>query len=172
MTSFWPSFWNGFDRLLNALAFIAGLIIPIMFVSIIYDVTTRSLRIFQITWAVAITEYALLYLSCLGAPWLLREKGHVSMEAFRTIMPPGFARVVEIVVMILCMVACAVVATVALPVMVQNFGVTDIRANFLQRWLLYVPVVLCFALCAVQFARTLLSGGSLYKGVTASNESL
>lgn len=164
--------WSNFDRVLNLLAIIAAAILPLVFAAIIYDVTTRSLRVFQITWAVAVTEYALLYVACLGAPWLLREKGHVSMEAFRTILPPRVNRVIEVFVTILCLIACIIVAVVAVPVMIQNIGVTDIRSNFLSRWLLYAPVVMCFALCAVQFLRYLVTGESMYKGVTASSESL
>lgn len=165
-------FWHGFDRVLNGLAILAALIIPFMFVAIVYDVSTRTLRMFQINWAVAVTEYALLYMAALGAPWLLREKGHVSMEAFRTLLPARANRIIEIFVICICAVACVIVAWVAVPVLIQNIGVVDIRANFLTRVWLYVPIVLCFALCAVQFVRVLVGGTSLYKGVTAEQESL
>jgi C4-dicarboxylate transporter DctQ subunit len=56
--------------------------------------------------------------------------------------------------------------------MIQNIGVMDIRSNFLSRWLLYLPVLLAFLLCAVQFARFLVTGHSLYKGITADQEGL
>lgn len=166
------TFWSQFDRVLNLLALIAAAILPFVFAAIIYDVTTRTLRVFQITWVVAITEYALLYVAALGAPWLLREKGHVSMEAFRTILPARVNAVIEKIVIVLCASACLIVAWVAVPVTLQNIGVVDIRADFLTRWLLYAPIVLCFLLCAMQFIRVLVTGGSLYKGVTSSNESL
>jgi TRAP-type C4-dicarboxylate transport system permease small subunit len=166
------AFWSIFDRVLNLLAIIAAAIIPFVFAAIVYDVTTRTLRVFQINWAVAITEYALLYVAALGAPWLLREKGHVSMEAFRAVLPARVNRLTEIIVIILCTVACLVVAWAAVPVMVQNVGVVDIRANFLTRWLLYAPIVLCFLLCAIQFARFMITGESLYRGVSTDNESL
>lgn len=165
-------FWNGFDRLLDALAILAALIIPFMFASIVYDVTTRTLRVFQVNWVVAITEYALLYATALAAPWLLREKGHVSMEALRTLLPPSVTRPMEKLVVTLCAVACAIVAAFAVPITIQNIGVGDMRANFLDRWLLFVPVVIGFALCAVQFVRLLITGESLYKGLTSDQESL
>jgi TRAP-type C4-dicarboxylate transport system permease small subunit len=165
-------FWLGFDRVLNALALCAALIIPFMFISIIYDVTTRTMRVFQINWVVAITEYALLYATALAAPWLLREKGHVSMEAFRTILPPRITRPMEIIVIVLCATACLIVTLFAVPITIQNIGVGDMRANFLDRWLLFVPVVICFALCTVQFIRVLITGQSLYKGITADQEGL
>lgn len=165
-------FWRGFDKLLNGLAIFAALIIPFMFVSIVYDVTTRTLRVFQINWVVAVTEYALLYATALAAPWLLREKGHVSMEALRTLFSARIMRPVETVVVTLCAVACAIVTVFAIPITIQNIGVGDMRANFLDRWLLFVPVVICFALCTVQFLRLLITRESLYKGITADRESL
>lgn len=165
-------FWHGFDRLLNTLAIAAALIIPFMFVSIVYDVTTRTLRAFQVNWVVAITEYALLYSTALAVPWLLREKGHVSMEALRTLVPGKISGPVEKLVIFLCAVACAIVTFFAVPITIQNIGVGDMRANFLDRWLLFVPIVICFALCTVQFIRLLMSGGSLYKGITSDQESL
>jgi TRAP-type C4-dicarboxylate transport system permease small subunit len=164
--------WRGFDRLLDLLALIAAAIVPIVFVLIIYDVTTRTLRFGQISWVVAITEYALIYVTALGAPWLLREKGHVSMEAFRVVLPAAVNRVMETIVLLLCLAACAVTAFAAWPVMVQNIGVGDMRASFLTRWLLYLPVLTGFVLCGVQFARFLLTGQSLYKGITAEQDGL
>lgn len=164
--------WRGFDRLLNLFAFVAAAIIPFVFLAIIYDVTTRNLKVGQISWVLGVTEYALLYITALGAPWLLREKGHVSMEAFRTVMPAGLMRWTEKLVLVLCTVACIVVTIAAWPVFIQNIGVMDIRSDYLSRWMLYVPVILGFGLCTVQFLRFLFTGTSLYKGITANQESL
>ncbi|MFK7891471.1 MAG: TRAP transporter small permease [Granulosicoccus sp.] len=165
-------FWRSFDRFLNFFALIAASVIPFMFVAIIYDVTTRFLRVGQISWVLGVTEYGLLYVTALGAPWLLREKGHVSMEAFRTVMPDAAKRWTEKLVLVLCASACVVVTIAAWPVLVQNIGVMDIRSDYLSRWMLYAPIVLAFALCTVQFLRFLFSGTSLYKGITSDQESL
>jgi len=164
--------WGAFDRVLDGLALIAAAIIPLMFVAIVYDVTTRNLRVFQIAWVVAVSEYALLWVTALGAPWLLREKGHVSMEAFRALLPATVNRLVERVVAALCLAACTVVTVAAVPVLIQNIGISDIRADFLQRWMLFLPVVIGFALCGVQFARFLLTGTSMYRGISADQGGL
>lgn len=164
--------WRGFDRLLDALAVIAALLIPFMFVAIVYDVTSRTLRIGQISWVVGVTEYALLYVTALGAPWLLREKGHASMEAIRAVLPRRFARMVEKVVLVICVAACLVVTVATVPVLIQNVGVMDIRSDYLSRWMLYAAVLFCFALCTLQFARFLATGTSLYEGITTDQEAL
>lgn len=166
------AFWRGFDRVLDALAFVAALLIPFMFLSIVYDVTTRTLRVGQISWVLGVTEYALLYVTALGAPWLLREKGHASMEAIRTVLPPRVARPVERLVLVLCTAGCLVVTVAVIPVLGQNIGVMDIRSDYLSRWMLYAAVLACFALCTVQFLRFLITGTSPYQGISANQEAL
>ena len=157
-------FWRGFDLLLNLLAIVAAGLLALMFLSIIYDVTTRNLRIFSVTWVVALTEYGLLYVTALGAPWLLRERGHVSMEALRSMVPPRLAFWLEKLLLTLCLVACVTAAWLAWPVIERNFGMTDVRARFIPRWTMFAPILLSFALCAIQFARFTFRSGSFFDG--------
>lgn len=156
-------FWRGFDRMLDALAALAAVLIAGMFVIVVYDVTTRNLGRFTITWGVAMTEYALLYVTALGAPWLLRERGHASMEALRGVLPDGVNRVTEKIVALLCLAACVVAAVAAVPVIQRSIGTFDMRARFVPRWILFVPAQVTFALCAIQFARFLFTSASMFK---------
>ena len=164
--------WRAFDCLLDALALVAGALIPFMFAAIVYDVTTRTMRTGQVSWVLGVTEYALLFVTALGAPWLLREKGHVSMEAFRAMVPGRISRVIERVVLVACTLACVVVSVAVFPVLMQNVGVMDIRSEYLSRWMLYAAVLACFTLCAVQFLRALLTGSSIYRGIAADQDGL
>lgn len=155
---------RGFDRVLDGLAGIAAALVALMFLAIVYDVATRNLGVLTITWVVALTEYGLIYVTTLAAPWLLRERGHVAMEAVRTLVPPSVAAWLEKLVLALCLVACCVAVWAAVPVIERNLGMTDVRANFIPRWTMFAPILLCFALCAVQFARFLLRSGSFFEG--------
>ena len=157
-------FWRSFDAVLNVLAVIAALLIAFMFVSIIYDVASRNLRLFTVTWVVPLTEYGLLYVTALAAPWLLRERGHVSMEAVRTLVSPGVLLWLERLVLVLCIAGCVAAAWLAVPVIERNFGMTDVRARFIPRWTMFAPIFLAFALCALQFLRFLLKPGSYFEG--------
>jgi C4-dicarboxylate transporter DctQ subunit len=157
-------FWRGFDLLLNLLAVIAAAMIAAMFLAIIYDVVSRNLRIGTITWVVAMTEYGLLYVTALGTPWLLRERGHVAMEALRSMLPAALTVWLEKLVLLLCVAACLAAAWLAIPVIERNIGMTDARARFIPRWTMFAPILLAFALCAVQFLRFLLRPGSFFDG--------
>lgn len=157
-------FWRGFDWVLNALAVIAGVLLALMFLSIIYDVTTRNLRMFTVTWVVPLTEYALLYVTTLATPWLLRERGHVAMEALRSMARPALSWWLEKIVLGLCLISCIAAAWLSIPVIERNIGMTDVRANFIPRWTMFAPITVTFALCAVQFARFLMRSGSFFDG--------
>lgn len=165
-------FWRGFDLFLNLLGIIAAGLLAFMFLSIIYDVTTRNLRVFTVTWVVALTEYGLLYVTVLGAPWLLRERGHVAMEALRSMARPALALRLEKVVLFLCLAACLTAAYLSWPVIERNMGMTDVRARFIPRWAMFAPILLAFALCSMQFVRFMLSSGSFFHGGVRPNEGL
>lgn len=157
-------FWRGFDLLLDTLAVTAAALVAFMFLSIIYDVTSRNLRMGTVTWVVAVTEYCLIYVTALGAPWLLRERGHVSMEAIRMMLPPALTFWLEKLVLALCLVACVTAAWLAVPVIERSIGMTDVRARFIPRWAMFLPILLAFGLCAVQFARFLFRSSSFFDG--------
>lgn len=157
-------FWRGFDRVLDALAVIAGALLALMFLSIIYDVTTRNLRMFTVTWVVAVTEYALLYVTALATPWLLRERGHVAMEALRSMARPAVARWLEKLVLVMCLIACVLATWLTIPVIERNIGMIDVRARFIPRWLMFAPIILTFGLSALQFVRFLTQSGSFFEG--------
>ena len=48
----------------------------------------------------------------------------------------------------------------------------DIRSDYLSRWMLYAAVLICVALCTVQFLRFLITGISPFKGISADQEAL
>ena len=44
------------------------------------DVTARSLRLFATPWTLDIAQYSLYLITFFGAPWVLREGGHISID--------------------------------------------------------------------------------------------
>lgn len=69
-----------FDGLLNAMAAISGAILIFMMLLVCYDVVMRYLFRNPTGWAMEVCEYLLVYITFLGSPWLLREKGHVNVD--------------------------------------------------------------------------------------------
>ena len=69
-----------FDRLIDGLALAAAALLMAITVLIVLDVAGRSLRLFSLSWVLEATEYMLYGITFFGAPWLLREQGHIAIE--------------------------------------------------------------------------------------------
>ena len=71
---------KAYDAVLYGMAWCAGVLIAAMMIVITVDVVVRNLGYQSSGHFFTFTEYALLLVPCLGAPWLVREKGHVYVE--------------------------------------------------------------------------------------------
>ena len=63
-----------YDRLINGLAGLSGLIIAGVCLLIAYDVIARNIGLQPPASTVALTEYALLYFTMAAAPYLVRNR--------------------------------------------------------------------------------------------------
>jgi TRAP-type C4-dicarboxylate transport system permease small subunit len=78
-----------FDKILNAMCFVSKLIIAGLMFSVSLDVICRYLFNAPMVWVIPISEYALVYITFLGAAWLLREEGHVTMDTVTEKLSPA-----------------------------------------------------------------------------------
>jgi TRAP-type C4-dicarboxylate transport system permease small subunit len=152
-----------FDRTIDAMAVAGGIILAFITLLIIVDVSARSLGLFVVDWSVAVTEYAMLYVTALAAPWLLRERGHVYIEILRARMPDPVNRVFARMVYALGLGFSLVFVGFSIPVIYDSWNEFDTRAFDVPRWLLFLPLAVCFAFIAVEFARYLFGGRSYYE---------
>jgi C4-dicarboxylate transporter, DctQ subunit len=77
-----------FHWTIDVFAFLSGALIFLTMVGSSVDVLSRYLFNRPIQEMVALTEFALLYITFLGAPWLLRNHGHIQMDFFVSRMTP------------------------------------------------------------------------------------
>lgn len=68
------------DRTLDVMAALGMGMVGFSLLSINFDVFARKLLKLPQPWVTEISEYILLYMTFLGAAWLLRREGHVSMR--------------------------------------------------------------------------------------------
>lgn len=71
---------KAYTALLRSMAFVAGATLVWLMVSVVLSVVMRNLGLQPFAWLFTSAEYGLLYMTMLGAPWLVREKGHVHIE--------------------------------------------------------------------------------------------
>src|SRR5512142_943564 len=77
-------FWNFFDRLLDVMAALAGVILVFICAAVCYTIGMRYLFTRTTIWIMQTTEYALLWIVFLGTTWLLREGGHITTDLIYT----------------------------------------------------------------------------------------
>lgn len=73
--------WGGaLDRWLLFMGHAAAAILVFMMLAVSVDVLMRYFFGRPLGWTTEISEYSLLYITFLGAAWVLREDGHVSVD--------------------------------------------------------------------------------------------
>lgn len=146
-----------FDRFLSkvsmALAWTACAIIPYIFTSIVVDVTIRTLGMSPPLFTSSIVEYALLYVAMLSAPFLVREKGHVAIEALLSVMPPVLQRFLAFVVYLTCTASSLLFSYFSFWLMFYAWqdGILDIRGIDLPMWTQYLPMFVGFLFVGLEF---------------------
>lgn len=148
---------RGYDGLIHALAWLAGALLAGMFAAIVVDVVLRNLGFQSSAHLFTFTEYALLLVPCFGAPWLVRERGHVFVEIGLNALPPAARRHMVIAIGCVCIGIGLVLAWYGGEVTLRNFVKNDIdmRSFDMPRWMLVISIPVSFLFMATEFARHL-----------------
>jgi C4-dicarboxylate transporter DctQ subunit len=152
-----------YDRMILMLAITAGIMIAAVFVLIVVDVSMRTAGLRPPIFSSAVSEYSLIYVTMLAAPWLVRERGHVRIDSFLSLVPLAGQRFIERILILVCIALCLTAAYLSAEFAIEFWikGDIDIRSIEIPRALLLVPLALGFFLCAVEFLRLLLIGETL-----------
>jgi TRAP-type C4-dicarboxylate transport system permease small subunit len=103
------------------------------------------------------TEYALLMVPCLGAPWLVREKGHIYVEILLMSVGAKARARLTVAIGLLCIAVCLVLAWYGLGITWQDYvrAEKDVRSLDMPRWLVVMWIPIAFLGMAAEFARFL-----------------
>lgn len=151
-------------KLLNALRFLAGVVIFGVFLLIVTDVLIRLSGFKPWTYSSGIVEYGLLWFTMLAAPWLARAKGHVFIDAVTQLLPPLAQLIVSKIVYFVCVCSSLLVCYFSLDLLIDAIvsNQIDTRGEDMPMWTLLVPIPICFFLVAIEFTRYLLGFDSMY----------
>jgi C4-dicarboxylate transporter DctQ subunit len=158
------AFDKAVGRVSTALAYLACAVIPCMFSMIVIDVSMRTVGVSPPLFTSSIVEYALLYVAMFSAPWLVREKGHVAIEALLTISPVIVRRVLAFVVYLVCTLASLLFAWFSWQLFMDaaDSGQLDIRGVDMPYWAQFLPMFIGFGLVALEFLFYLLGRRHYY----------
>jgi TRAP-type C4-dicarboxylate transport system permease small subunit len=152
---------NGINK---ALAIVSGVVLGLTTVAIALDVIARTLAFQPPPWTIAGSEFVMLYVTVLGAPYMVRIKGHVFVEALIMNLSHGVRRVLEKLIYALCLALCLFLAWFALGATINAFATSDYdMRGFDMPWgWVYGPMTLGLVLTALEFLRFLIGADSIY----------
>jgi TRAP-type C4-dicarboxylate transport system permease small subunit len=135
-----PRSW--FDVLIDALAIVAGALIVLLTALVVVDVAARNLRVFTLPWSLEATEYMLYAVTFLGAPWVLRERGHIAIELVVERLPARGRAFVERLAECAGATVCAVLFFYACRVVWQSYasGIMVQKSFAFPEWVAYAGI--------------------------------
>ncbi|MFB3885817.1 MAG: TRAP transporter small permease [Thermodesulfobacteriota bacterium] len=148
-------FWTVFDRLIDLLAGLAGIILIFITAAVCYTIGMRYLFTKTTIWIMQTTEYALLWIVFLATTWLLREKGHITTDLIYAHLSEKTKRSLDCIMFVIGGLACAIMVYFGIDYTGECIlkGVTDVRAVTVPKWTVFIIIPIGSLLLAIQFFR-------------------
>jgi len=142
-----------FDRLVTFLAVVAGVLIVFVTFSVCLDVLLRFFLHKPMQWVIEIAEYILVYMTFLGAAWVLRVDGHVRMDMVLEHLKPRARALLNGITFLGSGIMCAVLTWYGVEVSWEKFRL-GLRFSSMMGFPMgpiYAVIPLGFFLLTVQF---------------------
>jgi TRAP-type C4-dicarboxylate transport system permease small subunit len=147
--------WRLFDKLLDVMAALAGVILVFITAAVCYTIFMRFLFRQTTIWIMPITEYALLWIVFLGTTWLLREKGHITTDIIYTHLNEKTKHILDGIMFIIGGLTCTAMVFLGVIHVCQCIagGVTDVRAITVPKTAVFIIIPIGSILLTIQFFR-------------------
>jgi TRAP-type C4-dicarboxylate transport system permease small subunit len=147
-----------FGQLINGLALIAGLLLCVLTAVICVDVASRYFRLFAMPWTLDIAEYLLYAITFLGAPWVLRDGGHIAIDLLTQRLGPENRKRVATLANAFGTIICLVLTIYACRVWLRSFseGTLVYETFVFPEWILFSVAPPIFLILFVQFLQATL----------------
>ncbi|MBK19495.1 MAG: hypothetical protein CMM52_11735 [Rhodospirillaceae bacterium] len=165
---------KGYNHALHGMAALAGIVIFAAFAMIVVDVLMRIVGLEPFVFILTTVEYILLWFTMLAAPYLLRIKGHVFIDAVTQFLPPKIKWSVAKLVYILGITACLIYGYHLVILLIESIqsGELDMRSFEIPIWILFLPMPFCYFMCAVEFCRYLIGIDDMYSQAIQDRENV
>jgi C4-dicarboxylate transporter DctQ subunit len=142
---------------IRAMAVAAAILMVAVMFTICLDVLIRNLDRQPSAHFFTFSEYALLLIPCLGAPWLVREKGHVYVELLLMALGRPARRWVTRLIGVICIAICFTMAWYGFEVTVLDWVQKnkDVRSFDAPRWAIVMWIPISFLFMGLEFVRYL-----------------
>ncbi len=148
-------FWSVFDKVIDFMAFLAGVILVFITGAVCYTIGMRYLFTKTTIWIIPIAEYALLWIVFLGATWLLREKGHITTDILYVHLKERIQHYLSCIMFLIGGLTCAILLFLGMIHVAQCISgrVTDVRAITVPKTAVFIIIPIGSLLLSIQFFR-------------------
>lgn len=153
-----PPFLRWHEKIVDFFGHCAGWVFGIVAILICLDIGIRYFGLGALAWVIELSEYMMYAAAFLGAPWVLRQNGHVALDLLTSKLPDRPGRKVEILAS-----AFGLLATVAMTVYgfsavygAWHDNMVTVKTWRYHEWILLLPIPISGVLMAIEFVRRLL----------------
>lgn len=145
-----------FGRLLEALAWLACVMVFAMVLVICLDVMLRNVALIPsmrgLDWSNDLTEAMLYLITMCAAPWILRQGQHIRVDIILRAIPKRTAWYCEWFADIVGLVCCLAMVWYGMRMTVASYtsGAMTVKTLVTPEWWLLAPLPVAFALLAVE----------------------
>lgn len=141
-----------FSHLTRALAWIAAVLFVATGAMLTYEVVARYFFTAPTIWAAELSQLCLIWGSLIAMAWALGARRHIAVDAVAQLLPPGVARITEMLAMAAVAGFSAVTAVYGWRIFWDSFerGRTTGSMLDLPSWLTELAIPVGFALLFVQ----------------------
>ncbi len=148
---------NLFENINKLFAFVAGVIVIFTMLAVVYEVVMRYFFRSPTLWTVEVSGYSLLYITFLGAAWVLMHEGHVKIDLLTNRLKPNTQVILNIITSIFGVIVMLVIAWYSARVTWASYQTNYLASTELQTPLFIVFLIIPIGslLLAIQFLRNL-----------------
>jgi C4-dicarboxylate transporter, DctQ subunit len=153
VTRFYRLFMAATARVNLALAILAAVILFAVTMMIFVEVSWRYLGGRSQLWVTEVSEYSLLYITFLAAPYLLQHRRHVAVDLILATRQGLTAALLEAVIAALGLALCILLAVQGVQLVLDQYAMGMRRVSVMapRSWYIFAAFPLGMALMAVQF---------------------
>ncbi len=130
------------DRIEDFFAFLGGVLLVVAVCSVVFQVIARYFFGLTFIWINEGNEYILLYVPFLGAAWLLRHNGHVTVDLVVRVLPPRIKKASNVLVAVLGIIVSSVLVWYGTSVTMEAYTRGTVSTTSTQLPLVYLLVVI------------------------------
>jgi TRAP-type C4-dicarboxylate transport system permease small subunit len=141
------------DRVISFMAYLAGLLLFFLMLIICYEVVMRYLFRSPTGWVIEVCEFSLLYITFLGAAWLLKQDGHIRVDILFTFLNRKVSRILNTATSLLGAISCGFLFVYGLMSTWHHFRESTLVIQTLNtpKWVLLIVIPIGSFFLVLQF---------------------